>query len=104
MKPKTLTILLAAALVILSVVSLFLGVMDISLGGVLRGDFEQVEILLISRPVRLLAIHCTGVGMSISGLIMQQLCMNKFVSPTTGATISSAQFGILLALLFMPSS
>ena len=30
--------------------------------------------------------------------------MNKFVSPTTGATISSAQFGILLALLFMPGS
>lgn len=42
--------------------------------------------------------------MSIAGLIMQQLCMNKFVSPTTGATISSAQFGILLALLFMPRS
>ena len=35
---------------------------------------------------------------------MQQLCMNKFVSPTTGATISSAKFGILLALLFMPNS
>ncbi len=30
--------------------------------------------------------------------------MNKFVSPTTGATISSAQLGILLALLFMPAS
>ena len=104
MKPKTLTLLLAAALVILSVVSLFLGVMDISPEGVLRRDFEQVEILLISRLPRLLAILCTGVGMSISGLIMQQLCMNKFVSPTTGATISSAQFGILLALLFMPSS
>lgn len=59
---------------------------------------------MISRLPRLLAILCTGVGMSISGLIMQQLCMNKFVSPTTGATISSAQFGILLALLFMPSS
>ncbi len=53
---------------------------------------------------RLLAILCTGVGMSVAGLIMQQLCMNKFVSPTTGATISSAQFGILLALLFMPNS
>ena len=50
------------------------------------------------------AILCTGVGMSVAGLIMQQLCSNKFVSPTTGATISSAQFGILLALLFMPSS
>ncbi len=42
--------------------------------------------------------------MSVAGLIMQQLCMNKFVSPTTGATISSAQFGILMALLFMPNS
>lgn len=92
------------SLAVLSVVSLFLGVMDITPGSVLRGDFEQVEILLISRLPRLLAILCTGVGMSISGLIMQQLCMNKFVSPTTGATISSAQFGILLALLFMPSS
>ena len=30
--------------------------------------------------------------------------MNKFVSPTTGATISSAQLGILIALLFMPGS
>lgn len=81
-----------------------MGVMDISLQGILQGDYEQVEILLISRLPRLLAILCTGVGMSIAGLIMQQLCMNKFVSPTTGATISSAQFGILLALLFMPSS
>lgn len=42
--------------------------------------------------------------MSVAGLIMQQLCMNKFVSPTTGATISAAQLGILLALLFMPAS
>lgn len=42
--------------------------------------------------------------MSVAGLIMQQLCCNKFISPTTGATISSAQFGILLALVFMPAS
>ncbi len=74
------------------------------MSGLLSGDIEQWEIFLISRLPRLLAILCTGVGMSIAGLIMQQLCMNKFVSPTTGATISSAQFGILLALLFMPNS
>ena len=65
---------------------------------------DRIEVFLISRLPRLLAILCTGVGMSVAGLIMQQLCMNKFVSPTTGATISSAQFGILLALLFMPAS
>ncbi len=89
---------------ILSVWSLFIGVLDLNLSGLLSGDTAQIETFLISRLPRLLAILCTGVGMSVAGLIMQQLCMNKFVSPTTGATISSAQFGILLALLFMPNS
>lgn len=99
-----LTLILAVSLVILSVISLFVGVIDIELSSLLTGNSEQWEIFIISRLPRLLAILCTGVGMSVAGLIMQQLCMNKFVSPTTGATISSAQFGILLALLFMPAS
>ncbi len=88
----------------LSLWSLFIGVLDVELSGILSSDTTQLEIFLISRLPRLLAILCTGIGMSTAGLIMQQLCMNKFVSPTTGATISSAQFGILLALLFMPNS
>ena len=88
----------------LSAVSLFIGVLDVELSGLLSGDVEQWRIFLISRLPRLLAILCTGIGMSVAGLIMQQLCMNKFVSPTTGATISSAQLGILIALLFMPGS
>jgi iron complex transport system permease protein len=98
------TIILAGVLVVLSICSLFVGVLDIRLSNLAGGDVQQWEIFLISRLPRLLAILCTGVGMSVAGLIMQQLCMNKFVSPTTGATISSAQFGILLALLYMPSS
>ncbi len=81
-----------------------MGVIDLTLAELLAGNFEQMEVFLISRLPRLLAILCTGIGMSVAGLIMQQLCSNKFVSPTTGATISSAQFGILLALLFMPAS
>ena len=88
----------------LSAVSLFIGVLYVELSGLLSGDGEQWRIFLISRLPRLLAILCTGIGMSVAGLIMQQLCMNKFVSPTTGATISSAQLGILIALLFMPGS
>ena len=88
----------------LSFCSLFVGVIDLTPGELLTGNFEQMEIFLISRLPRLLAILCTGIGMSVAGLIMQQLCSNKFVSPTTGATISSAQLGILLALLFMPAS
>ena len=98
------TIILGIMLVILSIVSLFVGVLDVNPYGLLQGDKEVLKIFFVSRLPRLLAILCTGIGMSVAGLIMQQLCMNKFVSPTTGATISSAQFGILLALLFMPGS
>lgn len=98
------TVILALSLAALSAASLFVGVLDVDLAGLASGDAEQWKIFLVSRLPRLLAILCTGVGMSVAGLIMQQLCMNKFVSPTTGATISSAQLGILLALLFMPNS
>ena len=103
-KRYTTTLLLAVGLVFLSVISLFVGVIDLDVPSLLSGNWDQWEIFLLSRLPRLLAILCTGVGMSVAGLIMQQLCMNKFVSPTTGATISSAKFGILLALLFMPNA
>ena len=104
MKERTITLVLACCLAVASVLSLFVGVIDLDLHALLGGDLHQLEIFLISRLPRLLAILCTGVGMSVAGLIMQQLCMNKFVSPTTGATISSAQLGILIALLFLPAS
>lgn len=104
MKNYRSTIILTLILLLLSAVSLFIGVLDVSLKGLLSGDTKTIKIFFISRLPRLLAILCTGTGMSVAGLIMQQLCMNKFVSPTTGATISSAQFGILIALIFMPGS
>ena len=104
MKKYLSTILLATALLILSVLSLFVGVIDMDLSALLSGgDGMELKIFLLSRVPRLLAILCTGIGMSVAGLIMQQLCMNKFVSPSTGATIQSAQFGILLSLVFIPS-
>lgn len=104
MKGFRTTFVLAVLLIFLSVCSLFAGVIEMKPQDLLTGDLYLWEIFLISRLPRLLAILCTGIGMSVAGLIMQQLCSNKFVSPTTGATISSAQFGILLALLFFPAS
>lgn len=90
-------------LLIISIWSLFVGVIDIDISALLSsGEGMELKIFLFSRIPRLLAILCTGVGMSVAGLIMQQLCMNKFVSPSTGATIQSAQFGILLSLVFVP--
>ena len=104
LKRRNITVLLIILLCILSFISLFIGVTDIRIKDILGGDTKQLQMLFISRLPRLLAILCTGVGMSVAGLLMQKLCMNKFVSPTTGATISSAQLGILIALLFFPAS
>lgn len=103
-KKYAFTIVLLCLLIVLSVVSLFVGVIDIDIASLFSGgDGMELKVFLLSRIPRLLAILCTGIGMSVAGLIMQQLCMNKFVSPTTGATIQSAQFGILLSLIFMPN-
>ncbi|MBQ3191964.1 MAG: iron chelate uptake ABC transporter family permease subunit [Oscillospiraceae bacterium] len=96
------TVILAALLAILSVFSLFVGATEINIRSLFSGGME-LKIFLLARIPRLLAILCTGIGMSVAGLIMQQLCMNKFVSPTTGATIQSAQFGIALAMVFFPT-
>ena len=98
------TIFLSVTLVIIALASLFIGVTDMDLSTLLSdGEGMELKIFLLTRVPRMLAILCTGVGMSVAGLIMQQLCMNKFVSPSTGATIQSAQFGILLSLVFLPT-
>lgn len=102
-KYKSTMVLILIAIVI-SIISLFVGVIDVSISELISGDIAKIEVFIISRLPRLLAILCTGIGLSVAGLIMQQLCMNKFVSPTTGATISSAQLGILISLTVFTSS
>lgn len=97
------TFILLILLILLSFVSIFIGVLDLDLNGILN-DAKQLEVLFISRLPRLLAIIFSGIALSVAGLIMQQLCQNNFVSPTTGGTIASAQFGILLALIFIPNA
>src|SRR5690606_32861904 len=58
----------------------------------------QVQIFLVSRVPRLVAIIFAGAGMSIAGLIMQQLSRNKFVSPTTAGTLDATPLGILISM------
>lgn len=98
------SIILTALLFIFSVISIFLGAIDVNILDILKGDINQLEILLISRFPRLLAIILSGMALSVAGLIMQQLCRNNFVSPTTGGTIASAQLGILISMIFIPNS
>lgn len=95
---------LVLILVILSLASIFIGVKEVNIGDLLRLNEEQIQILILSRLPRLISIIVAGMGMSISGLIMQQISRNKFVSPTTAATVDSAKLGILVSIIFFNSS
>ncbi|HHV39596.1 MAG TPA: ABC transporter permease [Tepidimicrobium sp.] len=90
-------------LFIFSIASIFIGVKEISLLDLYHLKWSEMEILFLSRIPRLISIVVAGAGMSISGLIMQQITQNKFVSPTTAATIDSAKLGILISLILFPS-
>lgn len=95
---------LFAALVVLSFISIFIGVEDVSVTDLFHLTEEQTEVLLISRLPRLVSIIIAGTSLSVMGLMMQQLTQNKFVSPTTAGTMDSARFGILVGLIIFPAS
>lgn len=95
---------LTVALIILSIVSLFIGVTDVDFSDLFTFSDDGVHILLVSRIPRLISILVAGAGMSISGLIMQQISRNKFVSPTTAATIDSAKMGVLVSMIMFTTA
>lgn len=93
-----------ALLLILAVTSLFVGVRNITLWGLLTATDDQVQVFLISRVPRLVAILTAGMSLSVVGLIMQQLARNKFVTPSTAGTMEAASLGILVAILLFGSA
>ncbi|MGN1385706.1 MAG: ABC transporter permease [Bacillus sp. (in: firmicutes)] len=92
--------MLMIAAVVLSFISLFIGAIDIKVSDLLDWDSDKMQIFLVSRVPRLIAIILAGAGMSIAGLIMQSLSRNKFVSPTTAGTLDAAKMGIMISMLF----
>lgn len=93
-----------AGLVILSFLSLFVGASSISPMDLLDWSSEETQIFLISRVPRLVAILLAGAGMSVAGMIMQQLSRNKFVSPTTAGTLDATRLGILVSMLLFTNA
>lgn len=87
-------------LIVLSIISIQIGVKDFSIIGALFNNKEDVFLATISRLPRLLAIIITGAGLSIAGLIMQTITNNKFVSPSTAGTMEWCRLGILISMLF----
>jgi len=95
---------LVLSLIVFSVISIFLGVSNVSILDLPHLTADQKEVLFVSRLPRLASILIAGMSMSICGLIMQQLSRNKFVSPTTAGTLDAAKLGILVSLMVFSSA
>ncbi|WP_417883161.1 iron chelate uptake ABC transporter permease subunit VctD [Vibrio rumoiensis] len=90
---------LLIVLVCLSLSSLFVGVGNVSLTHLIHGDANTWQLFIYSRVPRLLAILLAGGGLSIAGLIMQQISQNRFAAPSTSGTIECAMLGFVLSLV-----
>ncbi len=98
------TLILTLVLLVCAVVSLFVGVADISVADIFHWNAEKLALISISRIPRTASLILAGVGMSISGVIMQQMTQNKFVAPTTAGTLEAAKMGLLIFLIFIPTA
>lgn len=98
---KNMKLILFGILFIQCILSILVGVKNISL---LHPSLEDMEIIFISRFPRLVSILVAGCSLSMTGLIMQTITKNKFVSPTTAGTADWARLGILIAMLFFGNS
>lgn len=95
---------LLVLLAVFALTSIFIGVSPISPWDVFSLTPLQIQILSISRIPRVISIIISGAGLSIAGMIMQQLARNKFVSPTTAGTMDAARLGVLISLIYFQSA
>lgn len=90
--------------IILCMSSIFIGVQNISITDIMQWNYSKMNIIILTRLPRLISIVVAGVGMSVGGVIMQQISNNKFVSPSTAATVDSAKLGVLVSMLLFSSA
>lgn len=90
---------LVLALLALSIASLFVGVGQLNVASLIAGDIASWHLFWTSRIPRLVAVLLAGAGLSIAGLIMQQISQNRFASPSTSGTIECAMLGYVLSLV-----
>ncbi|PTI92786.1 ABC transporter permease [Staphylococcus simulans] len=90
--------------IFLTILSLFVGVSQLSITQIFHLTADQQNILVSSRIPRTVSIIISGSSLALAGLIMQQMMQNKFVSPTTAGTMEWAKLGILISLIFFPQA
>lgn len=95
---------LLALLLPFALISLFVGVGNMSWQGLLNGQMQDWQIFWTSRFPRLMAIVVAGAGLNVCGLIMQTLTRNRFVSPTTAGLYDCARLGVLVSIILIPTA
>lgn len=97
-------VLLGVLFIVLAVISLFVGVSDVSPWSLLNGgsDSNAAFLLIASRIPRTVALILVGASLGIAGLIMQMLVRNKFVEPGTTGVSEFATLGMLATMIFWP--
>lgn len=88
---------------ILATTSIFVGVNEVTVSGLMEGNRMQWLLLAKTRIPRTISLILAGGMLSISGRIMQHFMQNKFVSANTIGMMDSARLGILVVMLFYPT-
>lgn len=70
---------------------------------VMNGD-HGAEMFAITRIPRTVALILAGAAMAMSGLVMQMVTQNRFVSPTTTGTTEWAGLGLLATMVLFPTA
>ena len=95
---------LSLLLILLCAVSLMLGSKQTSLIALFNFYNDAWLTQTASRIPRLIALVLTGVGLSVSGVILQHIVRNKFVEPATSGGLDAAKLGILVSLTMLPNA
>ncbi|MBI1495512.1 ABC transporter permease [Halocynthiibacter styelae] len=90
-------------LALLSIWSIFVGVIDLTVRDLLA-DPEALGLLGISRFPRTAAAIIAGATLAVSGSVLQMLVRNRFVEPMTTGTGQGAALGILAVTILMPQA
>lgn len=122
--PKVLNVFSFIALASLILLSLSIGVAEFSWHGLWLWFVERVaqilpfvdspqsnpalnadiDLFLISRLPRTIAIILTGASLAVSGMILQTVLKNRFVEPSMVGATQSAGLGLLLMSLYLPAT
>lgn len=83
-----------------SILSVFVGVHSMSVTNLRNLNEVQHIVLFSTRIPRTVSLILAGSTLSVSGLLMQHMTQNRFVSPSTAGTMASARLGVIISIIF----